>query len=145
VIDLLRLIKHGAEMVPVTMTGPDADWVPVLLYEAGGQLHTAAIPNITTDTLVNAAAAIKTILQEARAEQAALVVPTYWSEITGEGVARAERVLVTHVTKDHTHCEAALVIRSKTQTPKLGAWDRVADDLEVGAGVFVDAMRAAIA
>jgi hypothetical protein len=70
--------------------------------------------------------------------------PPWFTEITGLGVEKAERVLVTHVTRDHTHCEAALVLRSKTATPSLGPWDRVADDLEVGAGVFVDAMRAAI-
>jgi hypothetical protein len=47
------------------------------------------------------------------------------------------------MTRDRAHWDdAALVLRSKIATPRLGPWDRVADDLKVGAGVFVHTMRA---
>jgi hypothetical protein len=144
--DLLRVIKEGAEKAPSVMPGPDSDWLPVLMYEDhAGLCHTAGVPGMTPETVAACAEVIKSVLLKANAVQAVLVLPTYFSEITGLGVTKAERILVTHVTRDHTHCEAALVLRSKTAPPKLGAWDRVADDMEVGAGVFVDAMRAAIA
>jgi hypothetical protein len=144
-MDLLELLKEGAEKVPLTMERPDADWIPVFMYEDGnGRFHTGALADMTRDSLAEHATGLRQVLTTAKAVQVALVLPVWITEISGSGVDRKERVMVIRVNKRSTRLEAAIVLRSNTAPPELGPWDRVADDSEVGAGVFVDAMRAAI-
>jgi hypothetical protein len=127
------------------MEGPASDWVPVLLYEDGdGRFHPAAIPGLTRDKIASAAEGVRDLLVKARAVQAVLTLNTVFTEMCSGGVAEAERVLLTYVTKDHTRIEAARVFRGRSVMPRLGPWDRVADDADVGSGPFVDAMREAI-
>jgi hypothetical protein len=66
------------------------------MYEdAPGVCRTAATPGITPDIVASAAPAAKRMLRQAAAVQAALVLHTWFTEITARGVEKAERVLVT--------------------------------------------------
>ena len=144
-VNLLDLCKESVEIVPATMDGPDGDWVPVLMYEdRNGKVHLAAIPDLTPATVKGAATIIGDKLRAAEAVQASLVLPTWFSELADPEAPRVERILITHVDREETTCEAAKVIRSETEKPRLGRWDIYLRDIDVGAGVFVDAMRAAI-
>lgn len=144
-VNLLELCKESAETVPAVMEGPNSDWTPVLMYEDGeGRFHTAAIPGMTSANVTMAAKTVERLLREAGAVQASLVLPTWFNEFDNPDAGRIERVLVTHVDRDDTTCEAARVIRSDTEKPRLGRWDIYLRDSDVGGGVFVDAMRAAI-
>jgi hypothetical protein len=141
--NLLDVIKQGAELAPAVMRGPDSDWTPVLMYEdRNGTVHPTAFPGMTPETLPEAAKKMENVMRKAGAVQAALVLPTYFTPFAGGD--KVERVLVTHVDRDGTRCEAAKVIRKGTFPPQLGRWDVYYQDSDVGPGVFVDAMRAAI-
>lgn len=144
-VNLLEMCKESAEMVPNTMPGPDGNWMPVLLYEDGeGRYHTVGIPALAPDNLQHVADALCHMLKKAGAVQASLVLPTYFTNIREPGSKPVERVLVTYVDKIDTTCESAKVIRSANEKPRLGRWDIYVRDSDVGTGVFVDAMRAAI-
>lgn len=143
-VNLLDLCKESAELVPNVMDGPDGDWTPVLMYEdGGGVFRTVGIPGMTPATVLNTAKTIERLLRDANAVQASLVLPTWFRELDDES-PKVERILVTHVDRTDTTCEAARVIRSETERPRLGRWDIYVRDADVGGGVFVDAMRAAI-
>jgi hypothetical protein len=127
------------------MEGPESDWVPIFMYQDGhGTYRTGAIPEMTRENLAAGADGLGRLLAGAEAVQAALVLPVWLTQIQRSGVGRTERVMVTHVTRNHTRCEMATVIRSKTATPRLGSWHRVAGNVELGVGMFIDAMRTAI-
>ena len=94
------------------------------------------------DTVASASQAVQRMLLRGRGS-VALGLPTWFTGMTARGGEMAER-LGHHDPRQHPCVEATSDLRSTTATPWLGPWDRVADDLEVGAGVSVDAMRAAI-
>jgi hypothetical protein len=144
-VDLLEMAKEAAEKIPAVMDGPTSDWVPVLLYEAGdGTFHPAAIPNLTREGIASAAEGVRQLLLSANAVQAVMTLNTMFTEMDMEGASQSERVLITYVTKGHARIEAALILRGRNVMPRLGPWDRVAEDADVGRGPFVDAMREAI-
>jgi hypothetical protein len=144
-VDLLGLAKKAATAIPQVMDGPESGWIPILMYEdADGCYHTAAIPDLTRETIRRAAGLVQGMLTSAHAVKAVIVLNTTFTELEGEGVEQSERVMATLVTRDGTTVEAALVLRGANVRPRLGPWDPVAEDSDVGRGPFVDAMRAAI-
>ena len=110
--------------------------------DASGVCRTAVIPGMRGHRRQRLAAPCKGCCCGA---EAVLRGPTHLvhrDDRTGWGDGGAG--LVTTTRGQHPCVEATSDLRSTTATPWLGPWDRVADDLEVGAGVSVDAMRAAI-
>lgn len=140
--DLLEACKDAVELIPTTMKGPDSDWSSVMMYEDGdGHVHVAAL-DITPENVTDMAALMKSTLKVRKATQAALVLPTYFH--TNDGYGPVERVMITYVHREGTVCEAAKVLRSPTEKPRLGQWDVYMRDSDIGQGLFVDALRAAI-
>ena len=94
--DLLTVLKEGAERTPSVMEGLrqrlDAD--PYVRGCARRVPHRGDTRH-NADTAASAAPAAKRMLRQAEAVQAALVLPTWFTEITARGVKKAERVLVT--------------------------------------------------
>lgn len=141
--NLLELCKESAELVPNVMKDAESEWTPVLMYEDGaGVYHTAGLMGMTPHNLPSTAQEVEDVLRSSRAKQAALLLPT-WFRTEPDGVP-VERVLITFVDRVDTTCEAAKVIRSETEKPRLGRWDVYVRDSDVSRGLFVDAMRAAI-
>ena len=144
-VDLLGLAKKAASSIPGGMDGPESGWIPILMYEgADGVFHTAAIPDLTREGIHRAAGMVNEMLASDRAVQAVIVLNTIFTDIDIGGVSQNERVMATLVNRDTTRVEAALVLRGENVRPRLGPWDAVAEDSDVGRGPFVDAMRAAI-
>jgi hypothetical protein len=57
---------------------------------------------MTRENLAAGADGLGRLLAGAEAVQAALVLPVWLTQIQRSGVGRTERVMVTHVTRNHT-------------------------------------------
>jgi len=142
---LMDAIKSGAEGVPDVMEGPDSDWTPILMFKGGdGACRAVGFEGLQPERVDAAVQLVGKMLREASATAAALLLPTWITRFDDTGAGKAEYVLVTYVDRETTECEAAKVLRSEDDKPRLGRWDLYSSDSEVGRGAFVDAMRAAI-
>jgi hypothetical protein len=153
---LLPTAKKGAEVVPLTMNGPHGEWVPTLMYETGEGEHTIRVavlelPMLADEHLASAMQSVLDILTDAKAVQAAFVCPMWMAPLDADKLAtrardrddKEEWVMVTYVNRDRTRIECAKVLRAPGEKPRLGPWDRVANDLDFGGG-FADVLRLAI-
>jgi hypothetical protein len=150
-VDLVAVMKDGAEEIGRSFTDPNDDWFPVVMIQTGE----AIIPVILeiTDDREATGRGLEALLRNTGAEQAVLVSSS-WFVIRGPGDIsdsypvrdqpdRKEVLVMTHVTRDSMEMIMADIHRHESKPPTLGPWSDPADGLSVS-GIFADAMRLGI-
>jgi hypothetical protein len=150
-VDLVAVMKDGAEEIGRSFTDPNDDWFPVVMIQTGE----AIIPVILeiTDDREATGRGLEVLLRNTGAEQAVLVSSS-WFVIRGPGDIgdsypvrdqpdRKEVLVMTHVTRDSMEMMMADIHRHESKPPTLGPWSDPADGLSVS-GIFADAMRLGI-
>lgn len=149
-VDLMALLKEGAETIQRTFKDPDDDWVPVLMVRTGDKINVCLL-EITDDKEV-ASYTIMQVIRQCEADEAALIASSWFVrrdkvDSLDKPVRlqpdRKEALVISHVTKDMTHVVTADINRHDGKPPTLGEWSEQVSGLDVD-GLFVDAMRLGI-
>ena len=150
-VDLVAVMKDGAEEIRKSFTNPNDDWVPVVMIQTGK----AIIPVILeiSDDKEATGRGLETLLRNTGADQAVLVSSSWFVVRDSSGVAdclpvrdqpdRREVLVLTHVTRDSMEMMMAEIERHESSPPTLGSWSEPMDGLAVS-GIFADAMRLGI-
>jgi len=151
-VDLVAVMKDGAEEIGRSFTKPTDDWFPVVMIQTGD----AIIPVILelSDDKEATGKGLETLLRNTGADQAVLVSSS-WFILRGpdddiseslpvrDQPDRKEVLVMTHVTRDSMEMMTADIYRHESDPPTLGPWSEPMDGLSVS-GIFADAMRLGI-
>lgn len=152
-IDLVGVMKAGADEIQRSFKNPDDDWVPIIMIQAGDTTIPCLL-RISDDNKEMVCQGIENLLKSVAADEAVLVASS-WYVMRGPdhplGIKgpvrdqpdRQEVLTLSHVTRDSVNLMMADITRHDGAPPTLGPWKDSGNDLGV-AGLFADAMRLGI-
>jgi hypothetical protein len=151
-VDIVAVMKDGAEEIQRGFKNPDDDWFPVLMIQSKG----LTIPCMLKfdDDKEQICEGIANLLRKVHADEAVLVASSWYVERgpdhplgldlpVREQPDRKEVLMLSHVTRDSVNVFMAEIHRHESAPPTLGPWKDSGSDLGIS-GLFADAMRLGI-